>query len=110
MGSLLAALMLFVAVAGKSWTASSNSVEKDKTEQTTKNSGDPSATVSELSFHAVVTPAITFGFAQVFFILPHAFQYNLLEKVAVPLACRIPFYYFSYFQHVFGHHIAPNAP
>ncbi|TDB63781.1 hypothetical protein [Arundinibacter roseus] len=111
MSSLLAALMLIVAVAGKSWTVPSRVIEKDKTEQTTKNtSSEAPVTVSELSLHAVVIPALSFDFAKSLFVLTHVFQYSFEEKIKVPLSCRTPFYYFSYFQYVFGHHIAPNAP
>lgn len=115
LSSLLAALMLLVAVAGKSWSVASPPVEKDKSEQSAKKATDRSATddtttVGELSLHAVVTPALSFDFAQSLFVLPHAFLYHFKEKVAIPLAARTPFYYFSYFRHVFGHHIAPNAP
>ena len=107
--------MLLVAVAGKSWSVASLPFEKDKTEQSSKKVTDGSAaddttTVSELSLHAVVTPALSFDFAQSLFALPHPFLYHFKEKVAIPLAARTSFYYFSYFRHVFGHHIAPNAP
>lgn len=110
MSSLLAALMLLVAIAGKSWSASSASNVKDKTEQATDRTADESATLSELSLHAVVTPAVSFDFQKALFVLPYLFQFSVQEKVAVPLSCRTPFYYFSYFQHIFGHFIAPNAP
>lgn len=110
MSSLLAALMLLVAVAGKSWSVAPDSDVKGKTEQTADKTADDSATLSELSLHAVVTPALSFDFEKALFVLPFLFQYSTQEKVAVPLACRIPFYYFSYFQYIFGHHIAPNAP
>jgi hypothetical protein len=103
-------MMLCVAIAGKSWTVSSLPVEKDTSEQTSKSTTDHSTTVSELSLHAVVTPAVSFDFSQSLFVLPYLIQYSIQEKVSVPLACRTPFYYFSYFRHVFGHHIAPNAP
>lgn len=106
----MAALMLLVAVAGKSWSVSSISEVKEKTEQTTNKTSDDSASLSELSLHAVVIPAVSFDFEKALFVLPYLFQYSVQQKIAVPLACRIPFYYFSYFQHVFGHHIAPNAP
>ena len=107
--------MLLVAVAGKSWSGASLPVEKDKSEQSSKKATDDSAaddttTVSELSLHAVVTPALSFDFAKSLFVLPRAFLYQFKEKVALPLAACTSFYYFSYFRHVFGHHIAPNGP
>ncbi|GHB88555.1 hypothetical protein [Persicitalea jodogahamensis] len=118
--SLLAAMMLMVAIAGKSWTVASSPVEKEKTEHLgRKAKSDPAtddsakghaATVSELSLHAVVTPALSFDFTQSLFALPQNFIYHFEERVAVPLAARTSYYYFSYFRHVFGHHIAPNGP
>lgn len=108
-------MMLLVAVAGKSWTLASLPVEKDKSEQSGKKTTDNStkdapATVSELSLHAVVTPALSFDFTQSLFVLPQNSLYHFEEKTAVPLAARTSYYYFSYFRHVFGHHIAPNGP
>ena len=108
-------MMLLVAVAGQSWTMASLPVEKDKSEtsgkKTTDNSTkDAPAAVSELSLHAVVTPALSFDFTQSWFVLPQTFLYHFEEKTAIPLAARTSYYYFSYFRHVFGHHIAPNGP
>jgi len=113
--SLLAAMMLLVAVAGQSWTLTSLPVEKDKSEQSGKETADNSTkdapvTVSELSLHAVVTPALSFAFTQSWFVLPQAFLHRFEEKISVPLAARTSYYYFSYLRHVFGHHIAPNGP
>ncbi len=107
--------MLLVTVAGQSWTMDSLPAEKGKIEQgdkkTTDNSTkDAPATVSELSLHAVVTPALSFDFTQSWFVLPQTFLYHFEEKIAIPLAARTSYYYFSYFRHVFGHHIAPNGP
>ncbi len=113
-------MLLLVAVAGQSWTMASLPVEKDKSEQTGKktekgsttddSTKDAPATVSELSLHAVVTPALSFDFAQSLFVLPQTFLYHFEEKTAIPLAARTSYYYFSYFRHVFGHLIAPNGP
>jgi hypothetical protein len=107
--------MLMAAVVGKSWSVAALPVEKGKSEQSSKKTTDGSATddtttVSELSLHAVVTPALSFDFTQSLFVLPHAFLYHFEEKAAISLAARTSFYYFSYFRHVFGHHIAPNGP
>lgn len=107
--------MLLVAVAGKSWSVVSLPVGKDKTEQSSKKTADRSATdgsttVSELSLHAVVTPALSFDFAQSLFVPPQTSPYLFKEKTAVPLAGHTSFYYFAYFRKIFGHHIAPNAP
>ena len=116
LSSLLAALVLLVAVAGKSWSVVSLPAEKEKTEQSSEKdnpsekSTDDKTTVSELSLHAVVTPALSFDFAQSLFVLPHNFLHRLEDKVAIPLAARTSHYYFAYFRHVFGHHIAPNGP
>ncbi len=111
-------MLLLVAVAGKSWTLASSPVEKEKTEESgkktkshsTDSTNDDAATVSELSLHAVVTPALSFDFEQSFFTLPQTFLYHFEEKVVIPLAARTSYYYFSYFRYVFGHHIAPNGP
>ncbi len=107
--------MLLVAVAGKSWSVASPSVQKGQTEQSADkakkgSATDDAATVSELSLHAVVTPALSFDFTKSLFVASHTFLYHFEEKVAIPLAARTSFYFFSYFRHVFGHHIAPNAP
>ena len=108
--------MLLVAVSGKSWSVSSLPVEQEKSEQSSKKdnssekSTDDKASVSELSLHAVVTPALSFDFTQSWFVLPQNFLYHFEEKIAIPLAARTSYYYFSYFRHVFGHHIAPNGP
>ena len=107
--------MLLVAVAGKSWSVAIPPVQKDTTEQSAEkakkgSTTDGTTTVSELSLHAVVTPALSFDFTQSLFVLPHTFLFHLKEKIDIPLAARTSFYYFSYFRHVFGHHIAPNAP
>jgi hypothetical protein len=110
MSSLLAALMLLVAVTGKSWTVPTLPVEKDKTEQPSKKAADKSAIVSELSLHAVVTPAVSFDFEKSLFVLSHVSLYSFREIVKVSSAYQTPFYYFSYFRKVFGHLIAPNAP
>ncbi len=108
-------MMLLVAVAGKSWSVASLPVEKEKAEQssskdTSEKSTDDKATVSELSLHAVVIPALSFDFTQSWFVLPQVFLHRFEEKSAIHLAARTSYYYFSYFRHVFGHHIAPNGP
>ena len=110
LSSLLAALVLLVAVAGKSWTVPSLPVEKDKTEQSSKKATEEAPTVSELSLHAVVTPAVSFDFDKSLFVVAHVLSYSIEDNIKVPPLWKTPFYYFSYFQHVFGHHIAPNAP
>lgn len=102
--------MLVAAVAGKSWTVPSLPVEKDKTEQTSQKATDETATISELSLHAVVTPALSFDFSKSLYVLPHVETYTFQDKEKVPFAHRTLFYYFSYFRKIFGHFIAPNAP
>ncbi len=121
LSTLLAALLLLVAVAGQSWSVISPVAAKAATEQAGKKNAaakdhsankntDEQTTVSALSLHAVVTPALSFDFAQSFFVSPQAYLSHFEIKSIIPLAARVPYYYFSYFRHLFGHHIAPNAP
>lgn len=113
--------MLLVAVAGQSWSVVSPAAKEAATAQTgqknaaTKDNSankatDEPTTVSALSLHAVVTSALSFDFTQSFFLLPQAYLSHFETKSIIPLAARVPYYYFSYFRHLFGHHIAPNAP
>ncbi len=68
-------------------------------------------TVSEASFDAVVTPAVSFDFGPIVFVLPTPVVVYLLNVPArwFPHP-QTPYYFFAYFRHVFGHFIAPNAP
>lgn len=70
------------------------------------------AQLSAAGFEAVAAPATTInGGYQTIFLLP-APALLILLLLSVPLLrdFKFPHYYFSYFRHVFGHAIAPNAP
>ena len=114
----LAVLLLFTAVWGPGGLArqQASPVKKVVAEpgQTGKATDAP-ADETELraaSFEAVVTPAFEMGDSgQTFFLLP-APALLILMLLSVPLLRHftLPHYFFSYFRHVFGHAIAPNAP
>lgn len=70
------------------------------------------AQLQAASFEAVAAPAVTIdGGIQTVFLLP-APTLIIFLLLSVPLlrCFTLPHYFFSYFQHVFGHTIAPNAP
>lgn len=70
------------------------------------------AQLSAAAFEAVVTPATSFDFGQSIWLLPPPVMavLLLLATVTVRLTLTEPYFYFSYFRHIFGHFIAPNAP
>ncbi|WP_266368577.1 hypothetical protein [Tellurirhabdus rosea] len=70
----------------------------------------PETIVKGASFEAVVTPAASFDFAQAVYLLPPVVQLLVPEQPKITRAFEVPYFYFSYFRHVFGHHIAANAP
>jgi hypothetical protein len=82
-----------------------------KTEKAAK-SEKATAQVSAKSLEAVVAPAVQLADSgQTAFLLP-APTLTILLLLSVPLLrhFNLPHFYFSFFQHVFGHHIATNAP
>ncbi|OIN57231.1 hypothetical protein [Arsenicibacter rosenii] len=111
---LLASLMLFLA----GWShelplpASGNARKATTQPQTGKKAGAPAeAKIQAASFEAVVTPASSFDFTQAIYLLPApVFVFLLLVAASLLRIFTIPYFYFSYFRHVFGHFIAPNAP
>ena len=70
------------------------------------------AQLSTAKFEAVVTPAVQLGDSgQSAFLLPApTLVILLLLSVVLLQHFTLPHFYFSYFKHVFGHHIATNAP
>ena len=109
----LTGLLLLMAVGGPAWTTVPQQANKTvestrKAAKSTDHAQD--AVLKTASFEAVVTPAVSFGFAQVVYLLPPALQLLLLEQPKIPRLFEVPYFYFSYFRHVFGHHIATNAP
>lgn len=68
--------------------------------------------LSAASFEAVVTPATSFDFGETVWLLPPPVMAVLLLLAAVTVRFVVsePYFYFSYFRHIFGHFIAPNAP
>lgn len=114
----LAVLLLFTAAWGPGGLAHERALRtKQVASEQTKpgkaaDSHESDAQVSAAGYEAVVTPAVTFdGGTQTAFLLP-APTLLILLLLSVPLLryFTIPHYFFSYFRHVFGHVIAPNAP
>ncbi|MVM29799.1 hypothetical protein GO755_07135 [Spirosoma sp. HMF4905] len=113
----LAILLLFTAVWGHGNVTQAKiaAVHKAVTEQGKSGKATDAPPVAKLSaaqFEAVVTPAIQLGESgQSAFLLP-APTLLILLLLSVPLLrfFTFPHFYFSYFKHVFGHHIATNAP
>jgi hypothetical protein len=115
---LLATLLLFTAVWGTSGIGHKKALtaKKPVAEQTKSgkaaDSQSKDAQLSAAQFEAVVTPAVQLGESgQTAFLLP-APTLIILLLLSTPLLRQftIPHFYFSYFKHVFGHHIATNAP
>lgn len=114
----LAILLLFTAVWGQSGLVQERAsqtkkevVEHAKPGKTTDSPSDE-AQLSAAQFEAVVTPVVQIGGSgQTFFLLP-APTLVILLLLRVPLRRHftLPHYFFSYFRHVFGCTIAPNAP
>ncbi len=117
----LAVLLLFTAVWGQGGLAKqgasltkpsvNSAVEPVKAGKATKSAPDE-AQLSTAQFEAVVTPVVQIGGSgQTFFLLPTPTLVILL-LLSVPLLryFTLPHYFFSYFRHVFGCTIAPNAP
>jgi len=124
----LVGLLLFLAGWGHTWRGG-ETVGKPplKKTGTAKKAGKPApgggrhsdrtdapvdTQVSTTSFEAVVTPATSFDFGETVWLLPPPVMAVLLLLAAVTVRFVIsePYFYFSYFRHVFGHFIAPNAP
>lgn len=68
--------------------------------------------ISSAAFEAVVTPATSFDFGETIWLLPPPVMavLLLLASVSIRILPTEPYFFFSYFRHVFGHFIAPNAP
>ena len=112
----LAVLLLFIGVGGRSRAVPSEAllINKATAEQTKsgKATTPQKAQLSTAQFEAVVTPAVQLGDSgQTAFFLPvSALVILLLVSIPLPRHFTLPYFYFSYFKHVFGHHIATNAP
>lgn len=124
---LLASLMLFTAVWGAGRVSRERALltqrvaergvsghgtpaKQTKSGKTTDSPSD--VQVSAAQYEAVVTPVVQLGESgQTAFLLP-APTLLILLLLSVPLLLHftLPHYFFSYFRHVFGHAIAPNAP
>jgi hypothetical protein len=109
----LTGIMLLMAVVGPNWSSApvmaKASVATEK--QAGKATDQPEETVIKAaSFEAVVTPATSFDFSQVVYLLPPTVQLTVRDLPKIPRLFEVPYFYFSYFRNVFGHHIATNAP
>jgi len=118
--TLLMATMLLMVAGVKSW-----SVDKDRAEKISFNKKSAlndfktthsdlpegsQATVSSLSLDAVITPAISFDFAQYFYFLPQQTWSFIQEETTFEVAFKAPIYLFSCFTRIFGCYIVTNAP
>lgn len=115
---LLAIMLLFTAVwspgglARQQALQTKQAVAKHAKSDKAADSQAADAQLSAAGFEAVAAPALTIdGGSQTVFLLPTPTLLILL-LLSVPLLrdFAFPHYYFSYFRHVFGHAIAPNAP
>lgn len=113
---VLATFLLFTAVWGYGNVTQRRALgaQKITTDQTKsgKATNPEEAKLSAAQFEAVVTPALKVGESgQTAFLLP-APTLIILLLLSTPLLRHftLPHFYFSYFRHVFGHHIATNAP
>lgn len=115
---LLATMLLFTAVWVPGGLAHQQALQTKKVaakHAKSAKAADSHADDAQLSaagFEAVAAPAITIdGGSQTVFLLPApTLLFLLLLSVLLLQDFTIPHYYFSYFRHVFGHAIAPNAP
>ncbi|GAB2598867.1 hypothetical protein [Spirosoma areae] len=115
---MLVTLLLFTAVWGNSNAANTKALLAKKAIAEQAKSGKsadvPSSNtlLSAAQFEAVVTPAVELGESgQTAFLLPAPTLIILvLLSVALLRHFTLPHFYFAYFKHVFGHHIATNAP
>lgn len=119
----LVSLILFLAGWGHAFTGETGAANPKVQKTVTASKEGKSATanrtdaptetqVSTTAFEAVVTPATSFDFTQTVWLLPPPIMavLLLLASVAVGTVVSPSYFYFSYFRHVFGHFIAPNAP
>jgi hypothetical protein len=113
---VLATLLLFMAVWGNHSVAQAKTLLVNKAAaehaKPSKTSAPKEAKLSATQFEAVVTPAIQLGDSgQTAFLLPvSTLVILLLISILLLRHFTLPHFYFSYFRHVFGHHIATNAP
>jgi hypothetical protein len=108
-------LVLLTSVLGKPLLQTTHESESTKREQSShkkqsqgKQSQENQCFVSELSLEVVV-PSHAFEFGDEFIILPHP-QIIYLEESAPNKVFSKPIYRLSYFDKLFEHQIAVNAP
>lgn len=119
-GLLLASLLLFTAVwspGGLARRQAAATKAKAVTQHAAKSAKaqdghQDEVRLSAAGFEAVAAPAISIdGGNQTIFLLPApTLLILLLLSVLLLRHFTLPHYFFSYFRHVFGHAIAPNAP
>ncbi len=110
----LTGILLFLAAGGSSWVTAAPVTKQavPVSKATGKKAQSKAETIVKASaLEAVVTPAASFDFGQTVFLLPPpSILIISIEQPARPRPADIPYYFFSYFRHVFGNHIATNAP
>ncbi|GAA4456369.1 hypothetical protein GCM10023189_25500 [Nibrella saemangeumensis] len=74
------------------------------------NDQSPDFFIKAASLEAVVTTAVSFDFSHVVYLLPPPSVLLMVDQPTLPRLFEVPYFYFSYFRHIFGHHIASNAP
>ncbi|GAA4412482.1 hypothetical protein GCM10023187_39650 [Nibrella viscosa] len=83
-----------------------------ETKQNNDKANDQSSDliIKAASLEAVVTTAVSFDFSHVMYLLPPPSVLLMADQPMLPRLFEVPYFYFSYFRHIFGHHIASNAP
>ena len=113
MSLFLTGLLLLVASGGPSWVSVKElpAGQTVQTQESEKKAADAQQVIVQAtSFDAVVTPAHTFGFSQTVYLLPPPVLFFGLKQTVISRHFETPYFYFSFFRYVFGHHIAINAP
>jgi hypothetical protein len=117
--TLLMATMLLMVSGAKSWSGDEGQgiTHNEKALFENLAQEDPSkapegnqATVSSLSLHAVITPAISFDFFQYFYFLPSAVWSFVKKEKAVEVIYTETSKLLSCFNRIFGRYIVTNAP
>ncbi|WP_229375801.1 hypothetical protein [Fibrella aquatilis] len=109
----LTGLLLFVNGGGASvWrsnVAVAQAVAAKKAGKSAESKSD--VIIKAASFEAVVAPGHSFDFSHVAYLLPAPiWRFLHLHRPILRRHFEVPYFYFSYLRHVFGHFIAPNAP
>ena len=109
----LTIVLLLMAAGGPSWVsirALSKPVVSAAMKMGNKSANSRQVVIQATTFEAVVTPAISFDFSQAVYLLPPSVVLLIAKTSSLLRVFEVPYFYFSFFRYVFGHHIAINAP